>query len=195
MISELALWQELALVGLMLLSLLYVFYFRIWVAVAKGSDLLFVTALCVCVASVAAPGLFRAGAQRAIDASPLPPALLAADARVAALEALPSELITRALAKIGYEREVREMDLDDDPIAGPGPFESRIRPAVESLVGGVLRATSFIVSMFLLLTALALRSSTSTVRELRQLSARLEVLERVEALPLAPVPRRSSDRP
>jgi len=105
MFSEFSLWQEIALFGLALLSMLYVFYFRIWIAVAVASDLLFVTALAVCVVSIAIPEIFEAGARRAVDVSPLPAALLEADAKVSALESLPADLIARALEKIGYERD------------------------------------------------------------------------------------------
>lgn len=188
MIPELALWQELALVGLTMLSIVYVFYFRIWVALAMASDLLFAWALAVCVASIAVPPLFDAGARHAVELSPLPEALLHADAKVAALESLPADLIERALEKVGYSR-----DEADDPGAAttnesaeeveqePGPFESRVRPAVESLVSVLLRATSCMISFFLLLMALALRSSTATARELRALSARLDLVSEAAA--------------
>jgi hypothetical protein len=174
MFSELALWQEVALVGLALLSAVYVFYFRIWVALATGSDLLFTISLAVCIASIAAPAIFDLGARYAVDASPLPEALLEADAKVAALEALPGVLIDRALQKIGYEREAEALLAEAAP--APGPFENQIRPAVESLIAFLLRATSSISSFFLLLMALALRSSTSTAREVHELSTRLDRL-------------------
>ena len=173
MVSELGLWQQIALFVLALLCVLYVFYFRIWVALATGSDLLFAVALLTCIASVAVPRVFDEGAQHLVSASTLPAALQAVDARVAALEALPGELIDRALEKVGYERE---RDSDDEAAAGPGPFESRVRPAIESLVAFVLRATSFVASLFMLLLALALRSSTSAAREIHRLSARLDQL-------------------
>jgi hypothetical protein len=209
MFSELALWQEIALFVLAFLSMLYVFYFRIWVAVAMASDALFAAALVVCVASVAIPEIFDAGARRAVDASPLPQALFEADAKVVALESLPAELIVRALEKIGYERTDEapigatsnasraaggailgegvsaegfppaegSPPADGSSFRAPGPFESRVRPAAESLVAVLLRGTSCVASFFLLLMALALRSSTSTARELHALSARLERLE------------------
>jgi len=184
MFSEFALWQEIALLGLALLSAVYVFYFRIWVALATGSDVLFAAALVVCVASIAAPGLFDIGARHAVDASPLPSALIDADAKVATLEALPGELVELALDKIGYERDAEDRVSPEIPPA-PGPFETRVRPAVEALVSLLLRTTSCIGSFFLLLTALALRSSTSTVRELNQLSARLD---RIDEQALASTP-------
>ena len=179
MFTPLALWQELALLGLAILSVVYVFYFRIWVALAMASDLLFAMALAVCVASIAVPPLFDFGARRAVDISPLPEALLHADAKVAALESLPAELIDRALKKVGYDRDAaedRETSSAPPIVIEPGPFESRVRPAVESLVAVLLRATSCMVSFFLLLMALALRSSTATARELRALSERLDLL-------------------
>jgi hypothetical protein len=177
MFSELALWQEVALVILAFLSAIYVFYFRIWVALATGSDLLFVASLAVCVASIAAPPLFDLGARYLVDMSPLPEALVDADSKVAALEALPSELVNRALEKIGYEREA---DLAAPP-PQPGPFQNQVRPAVEALVAVLLRAASSMSSFFLLLMALALRSSTSTAREMHQLSSRLDRLALAKA--------------
>jgi len=51
-----------------------------------------------------------------------------------------------------------------------------VRPAVEALVAFVLRATSLIASLFMLLLALALRSSTAAAREIHKLSARLDAL-------------------
>ena len=173
MFSQLALWQEIALLALALLSAVYVFYFRIWVALATGSDVLFAAALVVCIASIAVPGLFDLGARHAVNSSPLPAALSTADAKVAHLEALPGELVKMALDKIGYEGDGEAIP---DAIQEPGPFESNVRPAVESLVSLLLRATSCIASFFLLLTALALRSSTSTARELQQLATRLDQL-------------------
>ncbi len=173
MVSELALWQEISLFVLVLLSAIYIFYFRIWIALAAGSDLLFVAALLGCIACIAVPRLFEEGGRRVVGASTLPAALQDLDARVAALEALPGELIDRALAQVGYERESGS---DEEAAAGPGPFESRVRPAVEALVAFVLRATSLIASLFMLLLALALRSSTAAAREIHKLSARLDAL-------------------
>lgn len=176
MTSELAIWQQLLLLGLALLSMIYVLYFRIWLALATGSDLLFALALAVCVASIAAPALFDTAAERIVARSPLPAALVDADDQVAALEALPQSLIDRALARVGFERE----ELPEPPTPtrpGVGPFERQIRPAVEALLALVLRVTVFWASTFLLLLALSLRSSTSTARELRALSDRLDRLE------------------
>ena len=175
MFSDLALWQEVALFVLALLSLVYVFYFRIWVALATGSDLLFVAALGVCVTSIAAPRVFELAAEHAVERSPLPEALLDADAKVAALEALPRVLIDRALEKVGYEREVDDVIVL--PAPEPGPFETRIRPAVEALMAFLLRSTSAVSSFFLLMMALALRSVTSNARELNKLSSRLEAMD------------------
>jgi hypothetical protein len=182
MVSELSLWQQLLLGGLALLSFVYVFYFKIWVTLAAGSDLVFVAALTVAVTSIAVPGLFDLAATTLVDRSALPEALQVADEKVASIEALPGELIERALAKLGYETE-EEIAEELDP--GPGPFESRIRPSVEALVAVVLRASSFLTSTLLLLMALALRSSTSTARALQNLSRRTEQLEERLAHPLA----------
>jgi len=173
-VSELALWQTLLLLCLVILSLLYVFYFKIWVALATGSDLVFAVALAVAVASVAIPALFDHAAAALIDRSALPEALASADEKVAAIESLPSELIDRALTKLGYEPEPEPPPLVPP---GPGPFESKIRPSVEALVSAVLRAASFVIATFLLLMALALRSSTSTARALQRLTQRTETLE------------------
>lgn len=181
-VPELAVWQELLLLGLGLLSLVYVFYFKIWVALATGSDLIFAVALATAVASVAAPILFDRASTALVDRSSLPEALTSADQKVAAIEALPRELIDRALAKIGYEADPEEDPLEDP---GPGPFESTIRPSVEALVSFVLRAASFFTAALLLLMALALRSSTSTARALQNLTLRTNALEArlSEALP------------
>ena len=172
--TELSLWQQLLLAALAILSLVYVFYFKIWVTLATGSDLVFVAALAVAIASIAIPTLFDLAAAKLVDRSALPEALLAADAKVAAIEALPSELIEGALAKLGVEPE----EVDVPPVEpGPGPFESRIRPSVEALVAVVLRVSSFLISTLLLLMALSLRSSTSTARALHHLSRRTDELE------------------
>jgi hypothetical protein len=173
-VPELAVWQELLLLGLGLLSLVYVFYFKIWVALATGSDLIFAVAL--------APIHFDRASTALVDRSSLPEALTSADQKVAAIEALPRKLIDRALAKIGYEADPEEDPLEDP---GPGPFESTIRPSVEALVSFVLRAASFFTAALLLLMALALRSSTSTARALQNLTLRTNALEArlSEALP------------
>jgi hypothetical protein len=172
--SELAVWQTLLLLGLALLSLLYVFYFKIWIALATGSDLVFAVALAVAIASVAIPALFDHAAAGLIDRSALPEALTSADEKVASIEALPSELIDRALTKLGYEPEPEPPPLTEP---GPGPFEAKIRPSVEALLSAVLRAASFVIATFLLLMALSLRSSTSTARAMQTLSMRTESLE------------------
>lgn len=175
-VSELAVWQELLLVALAILSLVYVFYFKIWVALATGSDLIFAAALAVAVASVATPILFDRAAIALVDRSSLPEALKTADEKVAAIESLPSELIDRALAKLGYEPDPEE-EPRPEAKPGPGPFESRIRPSVEALVSFVLRTGSFFTAALLLMMALALRSSTSTARALQNLSLRTDELE------------------
>jgi hypothetical protein len=175
-VSELAVWQELLLVALAILSLVYVFYFKIWLALAAGSDLIFAAALAVAVASVATPILFDRAAIVLVDRSSLPEALTTADEKVAAIESLPSELIDRALAKLGYEPDPEEEPLPEAK-PGLGPFESRIRPSVEALVSFVLRTGSFFTAALLLIMALALRSSTSTARALQNLSLRTDELE------------------
>ena len=181
MAPELMFWQQLLLAGLALISFIYVFYFKIWVTLAAGSDLVFVAALAVAIASIAVPSLFDVAAAQLVDRSALPEALNAADEKVAAIEALPGELIDRALAKVGYEPD-DEIDDEQQILAeldtGPGPFESKIRPAVEALVAVVLRTASFLISTLLLLMALALRSSTSTARALQNLVHRTDDLER-----------------
>ena len=173
-VSELAIWQELVLVGLAILSLLYVFYFKIWVALAAGSDFIFAAALVVAVASIATPIVFDRASTALIDRSSLPEALSSADAKVAAIESLPGDLIDSALAKLGYEPEP-EVEPVVEP--GPGPFESKIRPSVDALVSFVLRSAGFLTATLLLLMALSLRSSTSTARALQNLSNRTTVLE------------------
>ena len=175
-VSELAVWQELLLVALAILSLVYVFYFKIWVALATGSDLIFAAALAVAVASVATPILFDRAAIALVDRSSLPEALASADEKVAAIESLPGELIDRALAKLGYEPDPEEAP-PSEAKRSPGPFESRIRPSVEALVSFVLRTGSFFTAALLLMVALALRSSTSTARALQNLSLRTDELE------------------
>lgn len=184
-VSELAQWQQFLLVCLMLVSLLYVFYFKIWVALAAGSDVVFAAALAVAIASVTMPALFDGAATTLVDRSSLPTALTSADDKIAAIESLPGEMIETALAKLGYEP-----DSDEEPVEqrGPGPFESRIRPAVEALVSGVLRTASFCMASILLLLALALRSSTSTARALQALSLRATALEAQLTPPRAPQP-------
>ena len=69
--SELALWQEFLLLGLALISLTYVFYFKIWVTIATGSDLVFASALAVAMASCATPALFDRLSEAVVDRSSL----------------------------------------------------------------------------------------------------------------------------
>jgi len=176
LVSELALWQQALLFALALISLVYVFYFQIWVAIAAGSDLIFAGALAIAIASIAVPAVFAHLSAEIIDRSSLPEALISADEKVAAIESLPRELIDRALEKIGYEPAPDEVVLPP-PEPTPGPFESRIRPSVEALVATVLRAASFFTATVLLLMALALRSSTSTTRVLHALTKRTDALE------------------
>lgn len=224
MTTPLSLWQELLLLAIAALSTIYVFYFRIWLAVAVGSDVLFALALALTVAAIAIPSLFDDASRRLVDRSPLPEALAEADARVAEIEALPRTLMNRALARFGYGPEVDdsdEPDRDDDsesastakranrsgsdaaksasapatealepiwlekpnvePETESSPFVSAVRPSVESLVATILRVASFLCGSFLILTAIAMRSSTTTARRLHQVSERLEGLERAVA--------------
>lgn len=178
MTLELSFFQQMLLLGLAALSLIYVFYFRIWLAVAIGSDLLFAFALGLTIAAILAPGPFRGAAEALVDRSPLPAALAGADARVAEIEALPQTLIRRALAKVGYAPEEEEdspAQIEAMPI--PGPFVSSVRPSVDALVASLVRFSSFVCGSFLMLTSLAMRSSTTTARKLREQERRLEVLE------------------
>ena len=178
MTLELSFWQQILLLGLAALSLIYVFYFRIWLAVAIGSDLLFAFALGLTIAAIVSPTPFREAAEAVVDRSPLPAALARADARVAEIEALPQTLIRRALAKIGVDPEPEEApDGSPEELPMPGPFVSSVRPSVESLVATVLRFSSFVGGSFLMLTSLAMRSSTTTARRLREQDRRLEALE------------------
>ena len=103
MTSQLSLWQELLLLGTGLLSLVYVFYFRIWLALAISSDVLFAISVALVVATIATPSLFDDIAHGVVERSSLPSALEDADARVAAFAALPGEMIDAALAKVGFE--------------------------------------------------------------------------------------------
>lgn len=173
-VSELAIWQELVLFCLALLALFYVFYFKIWVALATGSDFIFAAALIVAVASIATPVAFDGIATALVDRSSLPAALTSADEKVAEIESLPGELIDRALTKLGYEPEP-----EPEPLLapGPGPFESKIRPSVDALVSFILRSAGFFTATILLLMALSLRSSTSTAKTMQDLSLRTTALE------------------
>jgi len=193
-LPSLSAWQELALVGLALLTSIYVFYFKIWLIFALGSDLLFVVALALTGASIATPALFDVAAHKIVDQSPLPDALSGADRRVAKIAALPQELIDDLLAKIGYEVD-EEPQKSDQEIVTPaaedevltatdaltaltqGPFTETIRPTVDSLVAVVLRGAALMGGTFLMLTALAMRSSSTTAQRLRDITARLEALE------------------
>lgn len=174
-VSGLSWWQDFLLIGLALVSLLYVFYFRIWVALAMGSDVVFVLALAAAITSIATSAPFDRAAFELVERSPLPQALVSADLQLAALEAMPGELIDRALAHLGAEPTPAEEGLE--PLA-PGPFESKIRPSVEALVSRVLRVSSFLCASLLLLIGLAMRSATSTARALQALSARADAMER-----------------
>ena len=169
-------WQEGLLLGLAVLSLIYVFYFRIWLAMAVGSDLLFALALALAVASITYPKAFESTANVLIARSPLPEALEAADAKVAEIEAMPSNLFRKALVKLGLEDDEIPIQAGA-PVTSPGPFVSAVRPSVDALVATSLRMTSFFFGSFLMLTSLAMRSSTTTARRLHALSERIETLE------------------
>ncbi len=186
MTTQLALWQELLLLGLAALSLVYVLYFRIWLALAIGSDVLFAVALGLALSSIAAPALFDRASSDLVDRSPLPAALASADAKVAAIEALPRNLIDRALAQIGYEPEPVEGAAASEQTPPPGPFVTSVRPSVEALVSTVLRFASFLCGSFLMLTSLAMRSSTMTARKLQQFGHRIDDLESALAMTSSP---------
>ena len=182
MTSQLSLWQELLLLGTALLSLVYVFYFRIWLALAISSDVLFAMSVALVVATIATPSLFDGIAHAVVERSPLPSALEDADARVAAFAALPGEMIDAALAKVGFEPEPEpEVATDSQERGGgpiePGPISSTLRPPVESLIAMTVRVSTFIGSGFLLLLSLATRASTTTARRLHSLAARVDELE------------------
>ena len=180
MTSQLSLWQELLLLGTGLLSLVYVFYFRIWLALAISSDVLFAISVALVVATIATPSLFDGIAHAVVERSPLPSALEDADARVAAFAALPGEMIDAALAKVGLEPDPEvatdSQELDGGPME-PGPIVSTLRPPVESLIAVTIRVSTFIGSGFLLLLSLATRASTTTARRLHTLAARVDELE------------------
>lgn len=180
MTSQLSLWQELLLLGTGLLSLVYVFYFRIWLALAISSDVLFAISVALVVATIATPSLFDGIAHAVVERSPLPSALEDADARVAAFAALPGEMIDAALAKVGLEPDPEvatdSQGLDGKPME-PGPIVSTLRPPVESLIAVTVRVSTFIGSGFLLLLSLATRASTTTARRLHTLAARVDELE------------------
>ena len=180
MTSQLSLWQELLLLGTGLLSLVYVFYFRIWLALAISSDVLFAISVALVVATIATPSLFDGIAHAVVERSPLPSALEDADARVAAFAALPGEMIDAALAKVGLEPDPEvatdSQGLDGKPME-PGPIVSTLRPPVESLIAVTIRVSTFIGSGFLLLLSLATRASTTTARRLHTLAARVDELE------------------
>ena len=178
--SQLSLWQELLLLGTGLLSLVYVFYFRIWLSLAISSDVLFAISVALAVATIATPSLFDGIAHAVVERSPLPSALEDADARVAAFAALPGEIIDAALAKVGLEPDP-EVATDAQRLDGrqmePGPIVSTLRPPVESLIAVTLRVSTFIGSGFLLLLSLATRASKTTARRLHTLAARVDELE------------------
>jgi hypothetical protein len=192
--EALSLWQEALLLGVVVLALIYVFYFRIWLAVAVGSDLLFALALGITVTSIVFPTAFDYFASALISRSPLPAALDAADAKVASIEALPGALIDRALAKLGVSSDEDERGDARQDIRGnaaeaeeevirpePGPFVSAIRPSVDALVSTTIRLASFFCGSFLMLTSLAMRASTTTARKLNEMAERIEWLESTRA--------------
>ncbi len=173
MISHLESWQWSMLVGLSLFALYYIVHFRIWSDWLPTCDALFIAALAVVVASIAHPPVYQALPIALIDRSPLPEALPTPYARVVQIETLPGELIRAALAKVGYESD----ELEAEVPAEPGPFESTIRPSVEALLMGVLRAAGFVCGTLLLWTTLALRAIGTKRIRLRAIAARVEALE------------------
>lgn len=118
---SLSMGQSILLSTLAAIALLYVAYFRIWVAIAFASDLLFAVALAAGVTAIVGPGVFDALSRALVERSPLPAALEEADARVAALVALPSELVDRALERLGLEPAppARASDAGPTPAANP----------------------------------------------------------------------------
>lgn len=178
MITDLDFWQISMLFGLSLLAFYYVFHFRIWSDWLPTCDTLFILALAVVVTSIAHPPLYQSLASAMIDRSPLPEALATADARVVQIETLPGQLIRAALAKVGYESDASEEALPPEP----GPFESTIRPSVEALLMGVIRAAGFACGTLLLWTTLALRAIGTKRVRLRALAARVEVIEQATGI-------------
>jgi hypothetical protein len=200
-----SLWQEALLIALAVLSLVYIFYFRIWLAVAVGSDLLFVLALGITAMSITFPPAFDTAAQALIARSPLPAALETADAKVASIEAMPADLLERALAKLGIDSDVdteaegnayEDGSLNLTPAQVPGLFVSSIRPSVDSLVSTLIRLASFFCGSFMLLTCLAMRSSTTTAHQLRDFAVRIETIENAlgEIDPHEPLPDKLASR-
>lgn len=134
MSSPLSLWQELAFACLGLLSLAYGLFFRVWSGEGLGSDLLFALAVAAAATSVGFPSVFETSAHRVVEWSPLPDALAEADARAAALAALPRRLMDGALARLGFdlEEDVAEDDAsgsaEDDDAGGASTAPARRPP-------------------------------------------------------------------
>lgn len=173
MITDLDFWQWSMLLGLSLVGLYYILHFRIWSDWVPICDGLFIAALAVVFASIAQPTLYQGLSSTLIDRSPLPEALSTADARVMQIETIPGQLIRAALAKVGYESDEPETDLAPEP----GPFETTIRPSIEALLMGVLRAAGFVCGTLLLWTTLALRAISTKRIRLQSIAARVEALE------------------
>jgi hypothetical protein len=140
-------WQWWMLLSLAGIAVVYVAYFRIWLAFAFASDLLFVIALGLGVASIATPGPFERIADLLVSRSPLPAALLEADARVEALASLPDDLIEDPIGTLGFEvafeRLLRHFGLandeanpdavvDDEAGGAEHPLPRSPAPSVES---------------------------------------------------------------
>jgi hypothetical protein len=174
MINDLDIGQLSMLVGLSLFALYYVLHFRIWSDWFPVCDVLFVAALAVVVASIAQPIVYERLSNALIDRSPLPSALATADERVLQIETMPGQLIRAALARVGYESEESAAAAP----AEPGPFASTIRPSVEALLMGVLRAAGFVCGTLLLWTTLALRAIGTRRIRLGAIAARVAALER-----------------
>lgn len=187
MSTSFSVWQG---TGLGLLALVLFAYGRLFFrgsAVPLFADLLFLTAFAAAVASLAFPLVFDRLAHEIVGHTPLPSALAEGDAQVAALVAMPGEMIDAALARIGFdgeEDEPIESAMESEPDSGvalktgaPGAIEARVRPAVEAVLALPLRVGTGVSSGFGLLLALALRRIAVGRDRLRDLAERLERVE------------------
>ena len=183
--TDFSLLQQVLLFALAAVAFFYVFHFRIWLAAAFGADLLFLIAFTLATTSIAFPQIYERAAREVVDQSPLPAALDSADARLAALYALPGEIVDAALARVGLgpdeDEEVGEDDLtspgDSERMEQNGPFVSTVRPSVEALITRILRGAGLVSGWLLMLTALAIRSTTTTARRVHELTQRVSLLE------------------
>ncbi|MCA9505119.1 MAG: hypothetical protein H6748_00630 [Spirochaetaceae bacterium] len=208
MTSELSLWQTALLGGIACAGLLYVLAFRLGPSSALLADGLFLIAFALAVASILTTAPFERAASALVEWTPLPGALRDLDEKVAAIESLPRELVERALARVGYSpgepdaptaepnasvvseratgrRPAPAVDNAGDAtsaaVEARGPFEARVRPAVEGLVSSGLRGLGFVAGALSMLLALALRLATLALRRARRLSERITRLEASQA--------------